>query len=164
MQIETPRLLLVPLTPEHLDLWTRDIPALERELDCSYQAEPTEGIFRDIVRGQVTRAQNDPARYFWHSFWLMLRKADRCVIGSIDFKGVPNAAGEVEIGYGQAPAFEHRGYMTEAVRAFCAWALEQEGVTHILAETETDNLASQRILKRCGFEEISRAATIWWRL
>ena len=33
-------------------------------------------------------------------------KTDRIVVGSADFKGLPNAQGEVEIGYGLGKEFE----------------------------------------------------------
>ncbi|MEY8298927.1 MAG: GNAT family N-acetyltransferase [Emergencia timonensis] len=49
----------------------------------------------------------------------MVRKSDRVVIGSADFKDIPNEAQEVEIGYGLGKDFEHNGYMTEAVQAMC---------------------------------------------
>ncbi|MBO1719365.1 GNAT family N-acetyltransferase [Extibacter sp. GGCC_0201] len=58
----------------------------------------------------------------------------------------------------------HSGYMTEAVQVMCKWALKQENVTHIIAETDVDGFASQCILQRSGFVEIKRAETIWWRL
>lgn len=46
--------------------------------------------------------------------------------------------------------------MTEAVQAMCKWALEQENVSCIIAETDIDGFASQRILQRCGFDEKRR--------
>lgn len=164
MQIETERLNIIALTPEQLELWVNDIPELEKELNCSYQAEPMEGIFKEIVEGQVKRAKEDRDHYVWHSFWFMIRKSDRVVVGSADFKNVPDEKGEVEIGYGQAPQYEHNGYMTETVQAMCDWARKQEGVEHIIAETEKDGFASQRILKRNGFQEYLRKETVWWRL
>nr|WP_235828932.1 GNAT family N-acetyltransferase [Anaerosacchariphilus polymeriproducens] len=98
-----------------------------------------------------------------HQFWFLIRKTDRVVVGSADFKDIPNAAQEVEIGYGLGKKFEHNGYMTEVVQAMCDWAIEQENVLHIIAETETDGFASQRILQRCGFVEEKCGDTIWWR-
>lgn len=71
---------------------------------------------------------------------------------------------EVEIGYGLGKEFEHKGYMTEAVKAMCAWALEQDKVQHVLAETDMHGLASQHVLQQCGFKEYKRNETIWWRL
>lgn len=163
MILETNRLIVVPLTPEQLFLWTEDLPKLEQELDCAYRAEPMEGFFRDIVLGQAERAAADPENYLWHTFWFIIRKEDRCVVGSIDYKNVPEN-GEVEIGYGLGRDFEHLGYMTETVQTFVDWALRQEGVRRVVAETEKDNFASQRVLTRCGFQKYKEAETLWWEL
>lgn len=164
MRIETERLNIIALTPEQLELWTVNIKELEKELLCSYKAEPMVGLLREIVCGQVEKAQKDPNNYLWHTFWFIVKKSDHCVVGSIDFKGVPNSDGEVEIGYGLGRDFEHNGYMTETVQAFCNWALHQNKVKHIIAETDIDGVSSQKILIRCGFKEYDRNDTVWWRL
>ncbi len=164
MIIETERLELYPLTPQQLRLWTEDVPALERELSCSYMAEPMEGFFLEIVKSQADITQADPDNYLWHSFFFLIRKSDRAVVGSADFKDVPDASGRVEIGYGLGKDFQGQGYMTEAVEVLCRWALAQAGVAHVIAETDLDGFASQRILKRCGFQEYSRGETLWWIL
>lgn len=164
MKIETERLELAALTPGQLELLVNHIDQLEKELNCSYQAEPLAGVFREIVEGQLRITQNDPDNYVWHSFWLLIRKSDRVAVGSADFKCTPNEKGEVEIGYGLGKEFEHHGYMTEAVKAMCGWALNQENVKHVIAETELDGTASQKILKTCGFKEVKRNETVWWTL
>lgn len=164
MIIQTRRLELIPLTLHQLKLWIEDMHALEKELNCTYQGEPMVGLFLNIAKGQLEATEKDKAHYFWHSFWLLLRKTDRTVIGAADFKDVPNANGEVEIGYGIGKAFEHNGYMTEAVESMCKWALRQKNVLNIIAETDIDNQASQNILERCGFIKYKEEETIWWRL
>lgn len=164
MEIETKRLKIIALTPEQLELLTKDIPKFEKELECSYQGEKIEGIFKDILFGQSVKAKANRKAYLWLTFWGIVRKKDNVVVGMIDFKGIPNAKGEVEIGYGLGEAYKHLGYMTEAVGAFCAWGKEQKAVEHIVAETEIDNLPSQRILQRCGFKECYRDKSIWWRI
>ena len=161
--LETERLCLIPLTAEQLILLADNLPELEQKLEITYQAEPIEGFFREIISGQAKRAQADIENYLWHTFWLMVRKQDRVAVGSADFKNLPDENGEVEIGYGLAPAFEHQGYMTETVKAMCDWAEKQPGIKHIIAETEMDNVASQRVLQRCGFTEYRRERTLWWR-
>ena len=164
MMIQTERLELIPLNPRQLKLWATDVRALEKELACSYQGEPLEGFFLDIVKMQLKVTEKDPQNYLWHSFWLLIRKEDRVVTGSADFKDIPNHDGEVEIGYGLGKAFEHNGYMTEAVNAMCTWALKQNGVSHIIAETELDGFSSQRILACCGFKKYKEGDSCWWRL
>jgi RimJ/RimL family protein N-acetyltransferase len=164
MMIETDRLYLIPLTAQQLRLWVENIPALERELNCIYCAEPITGIFLDIVKSQLEITMNDEDNYLYHSFWFLVRKTDRIVVGSTDFKDVPNEHNEIEIGYGLGKTYEHNGYMTEAVQAMCEWAMKQKGIIHIIAETDIDGVQSQNILKRCGFVKYKQDDTIWWRL
>ncbi|AQS11235.1 acetyltransferase (GNAT) family protein [Clostridium saccharobutylicum] len=164
MIIQTERLELIPLTLNQLKLWIEDIPALERELNCAYKAEPMKGFFLKIVKGQYEITQKDPNNFLWHSFFFLIRKNDRVVVGSADFKDIPNENGEVEIGYGLGKDFEHNGYMTEAAKAMCQWALKQNGVKSVIAETDLDGVASQKILERCGFKNYKREETLWWRL
>lgn len=170
MKLTTERLELVPLTLTQMEHWIYDLHTLEKELVCSYQGDEVTGFFADIIKGQLDVIKGDPKNYFWHSFWFMLRKSDRVVIGSADFKAPPNEQGEVEIGYGLSPQFEHQGYMTETVQAMCDWALRQHGVTHVIADTDPDNYASMRVLEHCGFKRDYEAdkqkggETIWWRL
>ncbi len=164
MTVETNRLTLVPLTAQQLKLWIENIAALEKELACSYDAEPLTDVFLEIVKGQLTITENDELNYLFHGFWLIIRKEDRVVVGSADFKALPDANGEVEIGYGLGKKHEHHGYMTEAVQAMCNWAMSQKAITHVIAETENDNIPSQNILTRCGFTQYKQADTLWWRL
>ncbi|QHI71613.1 GNAT family N-acetyltransferase [Aminipila terrae] len=163
MVIETERLEIIPLNTEQLRLWVEDIPALEKSLACSYKAEPMEGFFLDIVRDQLEVTESDQENYFFHSFWFLIRKSDRVVVGSADFKDIPDEKAQVEIGYGLGKEFEHKGYMTEAVKAMCQWAMKQPGVSYVIAETDLDGYASQRILERCGFTQIDQGETLWWK-
>jgi RimJ/RimL family protein N-acetyltransferase len=70
-------------------------------------------------------------------------------IGGIGFKGAPNERGDVEIGYGVCRSFQGQGVATNAVVAICEIA--RRGASAILADTERKNVASQRVLQKCGF-------------
>jgi len=164
MIIETSRLHLIPLTAHQLTLWTEDISRLEKELNCTYSAEPIEGIFLEIVKGQATKAKDDEANYLFHSFWFIIRKSDRVVVGSAGFKNIPNENDEVEIGYGLGKDFEGNGYMTEAVYAMCSWAKAQDYISYVIAETEAGNPKSENVLKRCGFTLYMQDTNSWWKV
>jgi RimJ/RimL family protein N-acetyltransferase len=71
-------------------------------------------------------------------------------IGGIGFKGGPDTDGDVEIGYGICRSHQRQGVASEAVRLMCAIA-RRHGATNVIAETELENVASQRVLKKCGF-------------
>lgn len=92
-----------------------------------------------------------PADRVWYAVWFIERKdMPGTAVGDLSFKG-KGPDGMVEIGYGLRSGCCGKGYMTEAVKAVCAWALAQPGVTRVEAETEPDNAASQRVLSRAGF-------------
>ena len=164
MILETERLELIPLSARQLRLWLEDVKVLENELSCRYCAESLNGFFGDIVKGQLVKTDNDPSNYLYHSFWFIIRKTDRIVVGSCDFKDVPNEECEVEIGYGLGEDFEGSGYMTEAIKALCEWALAQKDIKNVIAETENDNQKSENVLKRTGFSPFKSNGTTWWRL
>jgi RimJ/RimL family protein N-acetyltransferase len=164
MEIETERLLLKLLTLSQLKLWVNDISTLEMELNCKCDAEPIKGVFLNIINNQIKIIENDPENYIYHSFWFIIRKEDKAVVGSIDFKNIPNELKEVEIGYGLGKKYEHNGYMTEAVKAFCKKAFEDKKIETIIAETEVENINSYKVLEKCGFKKYKEEETHWWKL
>jgi RimJ/RimL family protein N-acetyltransferase len=54
--------------------------------------------------------------------------------------------------------------MTESVKTFCEWALANKNVEIVIAETEIENAASQKVLERCGFKKYKEGETAWWKL
>lgn len=56
------------------------------------------------------------------------------------------------IGYTLAPQHQGRGYATEAVGAIVEWLFRRKRVHRIAATIDPRNMASARVLERCGFE------------
>lgn len=83
--------------------------------------------------------------------WVMIESASRAVVGDIGFKGPPDDAGVIEIGYSVTGDRRRRGYATEAARALAEWALRQPNVRLIVASCDPNNLPSIRTLERVGF-------------
>ncbi len=92
-----------------------------------------------------------PKDWRWYTNWQIILHSDETYIGSLCFKGGP-ANGSVEIGYGIDEPYQNQGYATDAVKAAAEWAFFCEGVYFVIAETERDNQASIRVLKKNGFE------------
>ena len=57
----------------------------------------------------------------------------------------------VEVGFGIATSEQRKGYATEGVARVCAWGLERFSLPAIVGVTDEANVASQRVLIRCGF-------------
>ena len=150
--LETPRLLLRPLHPRHylalLDAPERFAP------DFGTPAAPGLGDF--LSGGEVSaewlaklRAATE-ANPWVHGFGFV-RKEIPLTIGSGCYKGPANAAGEVEVAYGIVPAYEGRGYATEAAGALAAFAYACPDVRLVIAHTLPVDNASGRVLTKNGF-------------
>lgn len=62
------------------------------------------------------------------------------------------APGEIEVGYGILPAFQRRGFATEALAAVMGWVPSQWQVCAFVAQTFPHLHASIRVLDKSGFE------------
>ena len=95
--------------------------------------------------------KQNPEQRSWYAVWnIQLNDGTDRSVGDLSFKGM-DSYGVVEIGYGIKKEYEGQGYMTEAVTVMSRWASEQTGVNHVEAETDPDNMASQRVLEKAGF-------------
>ncbi|WMJ23191.1 GNAT family N-acetyltransferase [Paludicola sp. MB14-C6] len=164
MTLETERLEIVPLSLEKLKLLRDNLKFLEKKLNCVYKGEAIKGFIFEYLEQQIKTISENADSWLYIAFWLLIRKSDRIVVGSAAFKGLPNQNGEIEIGYGLGNEFEHNGYMTECVCEMCKWGFAQNNVKYIIAETDIDGYASQRILQRNGFVRYKFDNSSWWRL
>ncbi len=90
-------------------------------------------------------------RRFSPAAWLMVSRDE--VVGLLSITEVVDK-GVVQIGYGVAPGSRGQGHAADAVAALTEWARGDGRLTAIVAETRTDNIASQRVLERNGFARI----------
>ena len=158
--IETERLVLFPYTAENLALFNADLAAFEETFGVRYRGEELDYLLQDFLKKLEREIAADPENYLFFTEFLMVLKETDCVIGSIDFKYVPRE-GVTEVGYGLNPAYEGRGYMTEALTAFLAFG-KSLGIRTVLADTRPDNVRSQNVLKRCGFRFLREEGNLWW--
>ena len=136
MRIETEKLWLYPIGDGEM----------RRLID-----EETDPELKQAYAEMLQGCLDHPGNRVWYAVWFMeLRDRPGTVVGDLSFKGLA-PDGMVEIGYGLRKGFCGSGYMTEAVKAIVAWALRQNGVTRVEAETDPGNLASQKVLERAGF-------------
>ena len=109
----------------------------------------TNDILKTAYQEMLAGCFMHPEEWNYYAIW-MIEKKDRTHIGECSFKGIsPN--GSAEIGYGISEEYQGQGYATEAVNAVVEWALQQHTVNCVEAEAEADNLASIRVLQKCGF-------------
>ena len=136
MKLKTARLLIYTISDVEMERLAED--ETDPELRLAYT---------EMLQG----CMQNPKQRIWYAIWLIESKEyPGTILGDLSFKGL-NPNGMVEIGYGLRDGYCGHGYMTEAVIALSKWALAQEGVTCVEAETEPDNLRSQAVLRRAGY-------------
>ena len=74
-------------------------------------------------------------------------------VGSINLHKKDN--GKAKIGYWVASAFQGQGFATEMVAFIIGFCASNIQVPHLFATTDTKNLASQKVLKKNGFQKVA---------
>ncbi len=135
IMVATERMLIFPISNEEIEkrVW-----------------EETDAEMKQAFQNMLAGCREKPDQRVWYAIWLMQLKNSKQAVGDICFKGL-NDNGSVEIGYGIKKEYEGKGLMTEAVTAMAKWASNQTGVSYVEAETDPDNVASQRVLQKAGF-------------
>jgi RimJ/RimL family protein N-acetyltransferase len=90
-------------------------------------------------------------------------------VGTIGCKAGPGFSGTVEVGYEIVARHRGRGFATEGLRCLLGALSREQGVRRVVAETLATNLASQRVLTKCGFacvgeEDDSEGLMLLWSL
>jgi len=148
--IKTRDLDLVPYTPADLIALIKGAAAFRSSFGFPAADGLREFLLgREVSSGYLDMLMSSPVPDVWrHGFALVY---EGVVVGNTAFVGPPNNAGEVEIAYGVVPAFEGRGFATQAAQALTEFAFGDERVNTVIAHTLTQNNASTHILQKNGF-------------
>jgi ribosomal-protein-alanine N-acetyltransferase len=81
--------------------------------------------------------------------WFIIEKKDRSKIGQIFY--IPSGS-HFEIGYRLVPQERNKGHCTEAVKIIVDYLFLAKNIVRIQAKTNPENVASQRVLEKAGFQ------------
>lgn len=152
--IETSRLQLIPCNLAHLETFLRSREEFARLVGVAVpESFP---VFTESFRYWYERLRDDPSLTGWLSY-LFVERTARVIVGDGGFKGLPDATGNVEIGYAIVPEYRRRGYATEAARGLTTWAFATPTVAAVSADTLADGEASKRVLTALGMRQIGTA-------
>lgn len=93
-----------------------------------------------------------------YSYIIRVKQTNQ-LIGSI---GCINEQGKVQFGYILSPNFWNQGIATEACKTLLSKLCALQNVFRIWTFTDVDNIASQRVLTKCGLVEEARLS-LWFR-
>lgn len=144
MEIITQRLII-------RELCAADYPAFERTLNDVQKScfGSGKGFLNwlisqysamDIINGLV-------------SFGIFEKKTGK-FIGTVG-AGKHDDLHEPEIFYYLLAEYRGRGFASEAVKEVTAWALKNYNIPYLIGTVAVDNVKSQRVLERCGYQRIA---------
>jgi len=152
----------VPLLTERLRL-RRSVPE-DADAISAYRSDPevrrTQGWERtdpESVRSDIEemagRAPGEPGG--WVQFSVEERDGGR-LVGDVGLSPADGEPGVIKVGYTMSPAFQRRGYATEAVGALVAYAFDTLGADVVRAYADADNTPSIRVAEKVGMRLIER--------
>jgi len=157
IEIETPRLRLVALTPEMSRLQVETPVEFFKALGVEPEpAWPPEFMDRQAMAWAADQLACHPDDTGWYT-WVYVSPVINRLLGAGGFSGRPDASGRVEIGYSMLISYREQGLATEGVKALMDWAYQDDSVQEIIARTRSDRNPSHRVLEKSGFEQASQA-------
>ena len=142
--ITTPHLTLRPLQPD-------DALTLHRIYQMAgvlrYFPNPNPPELEKIER--FIAGQGEHWQTFGYGNWGILLNDETEITGWAGLQFLPEL-NETEVGFLLAPPNWGKGYATEAARASLRFGFEQAHLDHIIALVHPDNLASRRVIEKCG--------------
>lgn len=107
---------------------------------------------RDKVQARIERAIRTHAEHGM-TFWTVVRSDDRTIVGQGGIVPIAFNGSEFELGYRFGREHWGRGYATETAALSRDHAFGPLGLERLVAVTDPNNAASQRVLIKTGFRE-----------
>jgi RimJ/RimL family protein N-acetyltransferase len=108
------------------------------------------------VRGEIeAMALRSPGSPGWVQLSVVERSTER-LVGDVGMSPADGEPGVIKVGYTVDPAFQGRGYATEAVAALAAYAVQTLGASVVRAYADADNVASIRVAEKVGMRLVER--------
>lgn len=144
MQLETDRLIILPISPAMADDVHRN------SLDADMRRFIPDEVFETVEEAQKALAAlaGFLASGQGPQVYATLLKSG----GNIGYvQAIPLDAENWEIGYHIAQPYAGNGYATEALRAFLPAIMSQQGLKRMVGVSLEENAASIHVLEKCGF-------------
>lgn len=147
--IETDRLLIGKWDINDIDEY---LPIYQNKQNLHYMPFP-DGLSREGMQSFIqNRISHDEKHHF--TIWPLRLKETNEFIGHCGLQYIPDEYVEVELAYLLSNQYWKQGLITEAGRAVIHYAFHTLRLSHLVAVTYPENIASQNVLKRLGFNDL----------
>lgn len=145
--IRTPRLYLQLVSHDDFDF----IYQLHSDPETMRYIRPPEtdrAVIKERIDMLMKYARENPGLGSVVAFWKGTGEpVANAVLRHVDYQ----PENDLELGYVIAPAFRGMGLATEIAQGIATYAFKRFAVPNVVAVTDPENLASQKVLLKCGF-------------
>ena len=138
-------LLLRPIELSDVNAWFAYLSLPYVVQHTSWNVKSPEDL-RSLIASYNSEDPESPMQF------AIVDKASGVFAGVIGFHAISVVNRTAEISYNLHPDYWGRGIITACCRALVRWGLTEGGFVRIQATALDTNLASARILQKCGFE------------
>lgn len=164
MKILGDRIEIRPLNSMQLQLYIENPKELSVLLSLKVALPELDEHLKKVYHLKSKRIEETPSSLLYNTYFLIILREERVVIGTIGLKGTPDEEGLVEVGYAIQESFRNKGYMREALKLFVTWLMKIEEISGVNACTSNVNIPSHKVLMATGFERIYKNCDmIIWR-
>ena len=165
IQIQTPRLVLFPLTEAQLHLYL-DASALETQLGLTVSQRQISEELRDAIENTLIPSAQEHNSSPFYTLWTAVDKSSNAMVGDITLIANSDSEEEIEIGYGTYEQHQNKGYMTEIIAGILDWLETQNTFSSVIATTAETNYPSHKVLIKNRFytADVENGLIFWRRL
>lgn len=152
--VRAQQLALVPLRPADADTLHR---LYQSDGVLRYFPNPTPPPLQHVQR--FIAGQQAHWEKYGYGNWGILPEGEQDIIGWAGLQFLPEL-NETEVGYLLDRPFWGKGYATQAARASLQFGFEHFDFSHLIALVHPDNMASRRVLEKCGLAYVE-TVSLW---
>lgn len=106
-----------------------------------------ENDLEKLVMNHLENAPESPIRF------AIVDKSSEKLVGTVGFHSLSSASQSAELAYDIHPSFLGRGIATDVCKWIVSWGHSVRGFSRIQACVLDTNIASKRVLEKCGFSQ-----------
>ncbi|MDH8677197.1 GNAT family N-acetyltransferase [Fusibacter bizertensis] len=165
MTLQTQRLTLIALSRLELETVLEDIEKFTNLTGIGVGDTIIDEHLQYAFDVRLKKVLENEMNYLWNTVWIVALKEQKTMIGALMIKGVPDAKGDVIVGYGIDSSYQRKGYASEGLNGLKDWIFSDSSVNAIFGDTDIDNYASHKVLINAGAVNfLEKNDTIWWKI
>ena len=153
LRLEAQRLYLRPMHEKDWRQWAELRAHSRAFLEPWEPTWPKDALAKDAFRRRLARYTRDARDDEGYAF-LLFRKADEQLLGGINLSNVTRGIRQsCSVGYWIGQRYARHGYMSDGVRVAATFAFDQLRLHRVEAGCVPNNVASQGVLRKVGFQD-----------